>query len=669
VKNGDLSAAAIDFEKAWRMGFDKNVTETALYNYVAARMDGGDVPFSSSVDILETFLNSYPNSQYAPSVREYLAAAYFEEKDYSKALASINKIKNPSSKALDAKQKVLYELGVEAVSNGKNADAVNYLKQAISMSSRNANIANQSRLWLGEALYSEGDFKNAASTLETYLKTDKNSSNRGLALYNLAYSLYMQDKFQEAGTYFSQARKSTSLSQTLKNDALLREADCLYYRKDYSGALSLYRQAESSEGSDAAYAAMRSAVMEGLKGDKDKKISSLQTMIKNYPDSKWVPTAHMELASTYESLGKTSDAQREYKGVFENYPTTTEARQAALKLGVSYASNGDTNSGINTLKQVIEKWPSSDEAQTANTELKRLMGAENRLNEYVEFLSAIPGAPKIDTNEVEQLMFESAETAWAEDSSSIKQLENYVSTYPDGRYLARALSDLSISYEEAGKYEKALTAIDELVSKRSDAAQVPEALLLKATIIEEHYPARKSEALAAYRGIVDRDYADKMPEVYVGIMRLSDSPTEIVNISSKIEDGKGLTATQLEEATYYKATALEKLNRGSEAEALYKQLATNVKSLNGAKGAVALGEYYISTKQYDKALTSMKQFIDEGTPHNYWLARGYITLADAYYAKGKKSTAREYMVSLRENYPGTESDIKEMITERINTWK
>ena len=65
----------------------------------------------------------------------------------------------------------------------------------------------------------------------------------------------------------------------------------------------------------------------------------------------------------------------------------------------------------------------------------------------------------------------------------------------------------------------------------------------------------------------------------------------------------------------------------------------------------------------------MTEFTDAGSPHEYWLARGYIVLADALAARSSKAAAREYLESLKENYPGTESDIIRMIDSRLNKLK
>jgi len=60
VKEGDSNAAAISFEKASKMNFDPDVTETAMFNYIAARTHGGNIPFSSSIPLLNGFISRLP---------------------------------------------------------------------------------------------------------------------------------------------------------------------------------------------------------------------------------------------------------------------------------------------------------------------------------------------------------------------------------------------------------------------------------------------------------------------------------------------------------------------------------------------------------------------------------------------------------------------------------
>ena len=106
------TTTVLAFENAANMRWDNNVRETAFYNYAISQSQGGRTPFNKSIDMFEQFLNEYPNSAYYSNVENYLIDAYNTTSDYDKALRSINNIKNPSDKVLQAKQSVLYHKGV-----------------------------------------------------------------------------------------------------------------------------------------------------------------------------------------------------------------------------------------------------------------------------------------------------------------------------------------------------------------------------------------------------------------------------------------------------------------------------------------------------------------------------------------------------------------------------
>ena len=63
-----------------------SVTETAFYNYIVALMDGGRAPFARTVNMLEEFLGRFPDSAYAPTVRELALNGYLTDQDYASVL-------------------------------------------------------------------------------------------------------------------------------------------------------------------------------------------------------------------------------------------------------------------------------------------------------------------------------------------------------------------------------------------------------------------------------------------------------------------------------------------------------------------------------------------------------------------------------------------------------
>ena len=668
VQQDDSNAAAVSFEKASKMNFDPDVTETALFNYIAARTHGGNIPFSSSIPMMTEFLRRFPRSEYAPQVEEYLATAYFNEKDYAKALESVNRIANPSRSVLAAKQKILYELGMECMANNKAASARQYLSEAVKLRS-DAKLTAQSNLWLGDACYALGDYSAAEKAYQAYLKADPRGENSSLARYNLAYAQIMQDKYRSAAESFNSAMKGKpALPQRQYDDALIRMADAQYYAGDYRDALRNYSKAIDSDAQDADYATFRRAVMYGLDGDINRKLSELSAMPNRFPGSKWLPNALLEKGQTYSGLGQTENAVGSFEQLRSAYRQSSQARKGMLNLALTYMKTKDYEKAEEAYKEVISKWPTSEEAALANDDLRQHYSANGGLQEYAAFLRSVPDAPQINADEMEKLAFEGAETVYAEDINRTDLLEKYVEDYPNGTYLAQALLDIAASKDEKGEPEVALVTLNHLLDRREDAVQVPEALSLKAQILEDGGAATRREALETYRELELKGGTDYAADAYAGIMRTTDNDDERMKYAELVKNSSGLSADQLEEAEFYEASAMLKSDRKT-AEKRLRELAENPKSLSGAKAAVTLGQHLLDTDKLSDAEKVLTNFTDEGTPHEYWLARGFIALADVYHKRGKDYLAVEYLKSLRENYPGKELDIHDMIETRLKKWK
>ena len=671
IRQNEPDLAAIAFRKAYQMNYDPKVAETALYNYIASVTRGGKVPFASSVSLMQEFVDNYPDSKYAPEIEQYMAVAYYNEKDYANALKSINRISRPDAKVLAAKQKILFEYGVREMSNGNAEGAEEYLSEAMTLSRFDAKTGSQTALWLGDALYAQRKYGEAEKAYAQYLRNDKGGDNSTLGLYNMAYSLYMQDKFSSALAYFDDALSGKpKLPSNLSTDALVRKADCLYYLGRLNSAADVYSQAMKAGAAAADYAAMRRAVIAGVNGDNATKARLLGEMMETFPNSKWISTAMLEQALAYMETEDTDKAIKTLNNLSRKFPNSPETRTAMLQMALLYSKQGNETAADEAYKSVISKWPSSEEAQTASDELRRIYASRGELSQLADFLRRVPGAPQLDSSEVEQLTYDAAASEYAAGGSD-RKLVQYVQSYPDGKYVAQALRDIAeYQFTDENRPDDALQTIETLLKKRPYAQQVPGALLLKAQILEEAYPNRTDEILSTYREVEKRGGSAYSAYAWAGIMRHTADAAERLEYARKVREAGGLDSDILDEARYYEAAGL--LAEGSdvqEAVSTLKSLAESPQSLPGSRAAVALGEYYLGAKQYKKAIEVLSAFTDSGTPHEYWLARGYIALADAYRASGKKQLALEYIRSLKDNYPGDDQDIAEMINKRLKSWK
>ena len=149
LKLNDRNNARMAFESAAKSSFDKQVKEAAMYNYALLIHQTSFTGFGESVTIFENFLNEFPNSSYSDKVNDYLVEVYLTTKDYRSALASIEKIKRPSTRILEAKQDILFQLGTQSFTNVKLDEAVDLFNRAISLGSYNLEARNDAYFWRG----------------------------------------------------------------------------------------------------------------------------------------------------------------------------------------------------------------------------------------------------------------------------------------------------------------------------------------------------------------------------------------------------------------------------------------------------------------------------------------------------------------------------------------
>lgn len=162
---------------------------------------------------------------------------------------------------------------------------------------------------------------------------------------------------------------------------------------------------------------------------------------------------------------------------------------------------------------------------------------------------------------------------------------------------------------------------------------------------------------------------EKRIEGQLGVARTQyklESYHEAARAASDIMNQNNLSPEIKTEATYIRGKSYQQVNETDKAISDYQELAKDTRSIYGAEAQYLLSNIYYSWKSYDKAEAQVKDFMQKGTPHQYWMARALIVLSDTYKAKGDNFQARQYLESLKENYKGKEPDIQQLINERLN---
>ncbi|MFW6310243.1 MAG: hypothetical protein ACOC1D_04000, partial [Prolixibacteraceae bacterium] len=67
----------------------------------------------------------------------------------------------------------------------------------------------------------------------------------------------------------------------------------------------------------------------------------------------------------------------------------------------------------------------------------------------------------------------------------------------------------------------------------------------------------------------------------------------------------------------------------------------------------------------DKAEKEIMDFIDKGTPYQFWLGKAFLLLADIYIDKGDEFQAKHTLRSVVENYGPDNDGVKERAAQKL----
>lgn len=666
LAEADYDGAAMAFDQAMKLDLDPALQEVAHYNYGVASLQGGLVPFGASMRTFEDFLRHYPASPYAPQAQKYVVSAYFATGDYAGALASIQAMKRPTADTYKAQQQALYLLGAQELAAGNAASAADHLRQATELAKYDADVARESRLLLGEAYYRLGKYADSERAISQYLNgLPSNSPNRSIALYDMGYALLGQKKCAEAAKYFDQFIKRAPNAE-LKGDGYFRLGDCYYYTNQYAKAAEAYDKAYDCAPSLGDYALYQKALMEGYQRKHADKVRLMQEMLDRYPASGLAPDAMLEMTESYIQLGDNASAIKVYEQLVDKYPGTAQSRQGLLQMAVTLYNDGQAERAISAFEQVISRYPSSEEAQMAAEQYKRIAADRGTLGHYLAFMNSVDGAPRVDADEIETLAFEAAEIEYVAEGKTDKLLA-YIDEYTSNHaHSAKALWYLAESSDAAGDKAGAYARVKEIAERYPDSGVAQEALALKAQI--EYADGRRSLALRTWNALKDKaSNAYMLNLARMGVGRCAVECKEWQMAIDALAAASDLSDADKREAAYLMGAAYDALGDTDAARAQWTAYETNPADVNSMRSAFALAESYYKAGDYDKAEELARAVANAQTPHIYWMARGFILLADIYDAQGNEYKAQQYLNSLKSNYPGTEEDIFRMIDQRISS--
>ena len=666
----EKNKARMAFEQAAASNADMKIKEQAAYNYALCIHETSYSAFGESVTVFEKFLNEFPNSQYTEMVSNYLVEVYLNTRSYEAALKSIERIAHPGTRIMEAKQKILFQLGTQAFANASFEQAIGYFNQSVAIGQYNRQTKADALYWRGESYYRLNRMTEAARNFREYLQLTEQTNNEmyALANYNLGYTAFHQKDYAQARNWFLKyIQLEKGENRTPLADAYNRIGDCFLNERNFDEAKHYYAQAESMNASSGDYSFYQLALVSGLQKDYSGKITLLNRLAGKYPTSPYVINALYEKGRSYVLMNNNNQAIASFKELLSRYPESPISRKAAAEIGLLYYQDGNYDQAIDAYKLVINKYPGSDEARLAMLDLKSLYVDMNRIDEFAALAASMPGNIRFDASEQDSLTYIAAEKIYGR--GRIEEAKNsfnkYLQTFPEGSFSLNAHYYLCLIGKEQKNYDMILLHSGKLL-EYPDNPFSEEALIMRAEV--QFNLQQFADALASYKMLKEKaTTADRRLLAETGMLRcahLIKDDAETIHAATALLAEAKLTPELANEALYYRAKSYMNQKADKKALADLQTLAKDTRNLYGAEAKYLVAQQYYTAGEYAAAEKELLDYIERSTPHAYWLARSFVLLSDVYMAMDKKLDARQYLLSLQQNYHAND-DIEGMIESRL----
>mgnify|MGYP003288671894 FL=1 len=669
LRTGDKSHAADAFALASVEGYDATIAEDALLNYGRLKYEMGGGRFNEAVNVLQSYLGRYPDSEHADEVKALLIAAYYNSKNYDAAYVAIKEHPNPDNEIRAALQKVAVFRAVDAFKEGDMDEAARLLDEAeqINISPKyNALVL----YWQGEVAYARGDMATALECYNAYIRrAPKSEGEYAMAHYGLGYAHFQQKSMEEAAEAFDSFVKEYALRDNYMYDAHNRLGDARYALRDFTQARRAYNVVVASATVHRNYARYQLAMVDGIEKKTKSKIERLKSIVDDNQGD-YVDDAWYELGRTYIAAERYSEGAATLQE-FVDTDTTSPFYIAALSdLGLAYYNINRRDDARRCYEEVVAYDPQSSAALEAMRGIREIYVSEGRVDEYFAYAERSGVQSDMSSAARDSLTFAAAKTAYLEGElqSAREKLENYLDSFTKGYNRSEALFYLSDCYVQSQDNDSAMATMKELLQQGT--TQYTERVLgVYAPMTFEH--KMYEESAKAYRDLYDAATKEATralsSEGYVEATLLCGDDEAVKRMADDLLAMDDATQWALRQSSLAKAHVLRREGKSAEANKLYGALAEDRASVEGAEAY-----YYLILDKFssgDYAATEQMVY-DFGTSGSmYWQAKAFLVLGDVLVKMDNSFQARATYQSIVDGYSPKDDGIVAEAKARIKALK
>lgn len=657
------------FEKCFQLDPRGKMSEIALFNSakIADELNLQGVAMTSYVKLIDLF----PESIYVNEARANLSNLLMHARNFKEAIKILDGIKKPNSQDLTITQRVSYYRAEELYLNNNYKEAIELFTRAAQVD-YDKKITALANFWLGEQSFKEQQFLKALEFYKTFQSEEdiKNTRFYNLSFYNQGYAYLKTENYVKAIESFKiyVEKDAAKSNPEVYTDAVIRTADCYFVSRMYDKSIEYYDLVIKKELNGADYALYQKALILGVIGKNDEKISALKLLETHYPKSTYIDDAVYERASIYLQTEDFNNAVSGFSSLIVNYPRSVYLRKAILNKSLALFNLGKNEEAMTEIKKLLSNYPNSDEAREAVIIAQNIYVSLGKGDEIIKILEGFPNIV-VSASTQDSLSYESAFNLYQKNDflKAAKSFGNYINKFPGGYFILKANYFKAECDYKLKSYNDALIGYEYVANAlRSDFTERSTRQSAIINFMNKNYD-KAFEYYAALERIAGNK--DNLSISLLGQMRCSslqgktDSAAQASQkyLNSGIAQKDGITEAHINLGRNFMLR-----NKPDSAYTEFAFVVKETKNVYGAEAKYNMAFIQYMRKEYKTVQKTVFELNDQFGAFDNWVAKGFILLADTYIKMNDAFQAKATLQSLIDNYDGPEiRDIAKIKLEEI----
>jgi tetratricopeptide (TPR) repeat protein len=630
----NYASARTAFEAASFLGFNTVIQEDALYNTAILSYKLDINPFDEAIEALELYLNRYPNSPKIKDVYQYLVNVYMTTKNYSKALASINRIKEPNVRLKSAYQFVAFNKGVEEYLRSDFKQSIVSF-ELVSRYPIDVELTAKARYWIADAFYQMKEYENAIKNYRDFLANEGSLMEdlRAESYYNIGYSYFnLEDNVQAIEAFRTFTQQELNPSKVKLVDAYMRIAD-LYYLSSHKdplkqdAAIENYEKVITTQAGFEDRARFYQAKCYGFKDMRDAQLKSLLDIINNYHQSPYLVKSIYEAGIVTRNQNKDLESIRYFEQIVTDHPSNSLVKDALYEIGVTYLRISNFDKAESYLNRVLLEYGNDDKmCKYASQKMIEVYQKSGKPNKITQLAVKYPCAG-ITEDLQDSIYFNTAYDLFLDSNyaGSIPKFKDYLAAYPSGLQKYRAHFFIAQSYYNLDQMDAAYPYYLQVINGNN--VSYLETALARVSAYEyntgsyldasKHYAQLKNVAT-----LPRRIYAAQL-----GLMRChfllenwnnSLEAAEYVFKSNLAEQSEKL------EAQFCIGMSLKNTEKYDDAIEPLTNVISTTSTVLAAQAKYGIAEIFFLKKEYKMSETHIRELLKMKPSYDFWVAKALI---------------------------------------------